>query len=245
MSESLVMGRKVPGVMALTPDLVAQLQALPSDCGPGPNDRLCGEADYSRLLSDVLAGKPPGDVWLFAYGSLMWRPACLDEERQPALLRGHHRQFCLWVRRFRGTPERPGLMLALDRGGQCRGLALRLPAKTMEQDLDKVLRREIVMKPSAYLPRWLKIQTVAGPLTALGFVINRDCPRYSGPLDDSRVAMILAGAVGHIGSGAEYLMHTVAHLEELGLRDRLLWRLQALVAKELAGVSALQTPARL
>ena len=60
-----------------------------------------------------------------------------------------------------------------------------------------------------------------------------------------RVAMILAGAVGHIGSGAEYLMHTVAHLEELGLRDRLLWRLQALVAKELAGVSALQTPARL
>ena len=83
MSESLVMGRKVPGVMALTPDLVAQLQALPSDCGPGPNDKLCGEADYSRLLSDVLAGKPPGDVWLFAYGSLMWRPACLDEERRP------------------------------------------------------------------------------------------------------------------------------------------------------------------
>jgi hypothetical protein len=59
--------------MALTSDLVAQLQALPSDCGPGPNDRLCDEADYSRLLSDVLAGKPPGGVWLFAYGSLMWR----------------------------------------------------------------------------------------------------------------------------------------------------------------------------
>jgi cation transport protein ChaC len=220
--------------MALTRDLVARLQALPTDCGPGPNDKLCDEADYGRLLSDVLAGKPRGDIWLFAYGSLMWRPACLDEERRPALLRGHHRQFCLWVRRFRGTPERPGLMLALERGGQCRGLALRLRARTMEQDLDKVLRREIIMKPSAYLPRWLKINTAAGPLTALGFVINRDCPRYTGRLAESKVAEILAGAVGHIGSGAEYLMHTVAHLEELGLRDRLLWRLQRLVAKELA-----------
>jgi glutathione-specific gamma-glutamylcyclotransferase len=225
------------GEMALTPDLVARLQVPPVDCGPGPNDTLCEEADYGRLLSDVLSGKPPGDVWLFAYGSLMWRPACLDAERRPALLRGHHRQFCLWVRRFRGTPERPGLMLALERGGQCQGLAIRLQAKTMEQDLDKVLRREIIMKPSAYLPRWLKLQTAAGPLMALGFVINRDCPRYTGELPEPHTARILAGAVGHIGSGAEYLMHTVAHLEELGLRDRLLWRLQALVAKELSGAS--------
>ena len=234
MSVRLPKGGKEPGEMALTRDLVARLAALPTDCGPGPNDRLCDESDYGRLLSDVLGGKPAGDIWLFAYGSLMWRPACLDEERRPALLLGHHRQFCLWVRRFRGTPERPGLMLALERGGQCHGLALRLRRSTMEQDLDKVLRREIIMKPSAYLPRWLKIRTAVGPLTALGFVINRDCPRYTGPLAESRVAEILAGAVGHIGSGAEYLMHTVAHLEELGLRDRLLWRLQALVAKELA-----------
>jgi cation transport protein ChaC len=107
----------------------------------------------------------------------------------------------------------------------------------MEQDLHKMLRREIIMKPSAYLPRWLKVLTAAGPLSALGFVINRDCPRYTGPMEEPKVAEILAGAVGHVGSGAEYLMHTVAHLEELGLRDRLLWRLQAMVAKELAGVA--------
>ncbi len=230
-------GAKDSGGMALTPDLIARLQTLPIDCGPGPNDKLCEDADYGRLLSDVLAGKPPGDVWLFAYGSLMWRPVCPDEERRPALLRGHHRQFCLWVRRFRGTPERPGLMLALDRGGQCHGLALRLPAKSMEQDLDKLLRREIITKPNAYLPRWLKLRTAMGPLNALGFVINRDCPRYTGTLAESKVAEILAGAVGHVGSGAEYLMRTVAHLEELGLRDRQLWRLQALVAKELAGAA--------
>jgi cation transport protein ChaC len=222
------------GAMALTPELVARLRTPAADCGPGPNDKLCDDGDYRRLLSGVLAGRPAGDVWLFAYGSLMWRPACEDKERRPALLRGHHRRFCLWVRRFRGTPERPGLMLALDRGGQCRGVALRLPGETVERDLDIVLRREIIMKPSAYLPRWLKLETAAGPLSALGFVINRDCPRYAGPLEDPRVAEILAGAVGHVGSGAEYLMHTVAYLEERGLRDRRLWRLQALVAQRLA-----------
>jgi cation transport protein ChaC len=224
--------------MALTPDLVTRLQALAHDCGPGPKDVLCDEVDYARLLSDVLSAKPPGDAWLFAYGSLMWRPACADTERRPARLRGHHRRFCLWVRRFRGTPERPGLMLGLDRGGQCRGLALRLSARTMERDIDTVLRREIIMKPGAYLPRWLRLETPAGPLNALGFLINRDCPRYTGHLAEADVARILAGAVGHIGSGAEYLMHTVAHLEDLGLRDPRLWRLQAMVAEALAAIPA-------
>jgi glutathione-specific gamma-glutamylcyclotransferase len=236
MSGRLGKGRREPGVMTLTPELVSRLQAPSADCGPGPNDTLCDDADYGRILAEVLAGKPTGDVWLFAYGSLIWRPACLDEERRPALLRGHHRQFCLWTRRFRATPQRPGLMLALDRGGQCHGLALRLPAKTMEHDLDKVLRREIIMKPAAYLPRWLKLDTAQGPLTALGFIINRRSPRYTGRLAEEKAAEIIAGAVGHIGSCAEYLMHTVSHLEQLGLRDNRLWRLQALVARELARV---------
>ncbi len=234
MSGPLLKGRHGPGVMALTPELVSRLKTPAADCGPAPNEVLCGDADYAEILAEVLAGKPPGDLWLFAYGSLIWRPACPDEERRPALLRGHHRQFCMWTRRFRATPQRPGLMLALDRGGQCRGLALRLPEKTMAQDLEKVLRRELIMKPAAYLPRWLKLETAEGPLTALGFIINRQSPRYAGRIPEEKAAAIIAGAVGHVGSCAEYLMHTVAHLEELGLRDNRLWRLQALVAKELA-----------
>ena len=228
--------------LALTPELVSKLQGPSTDCGPGPNETLCDDADYARFLAEVLAGRPPGDLWLFAYGSLIWRPACLDEERRPALLRGHHRQFCMWTRRFRATPERPGLMLALDRGGQCHGLALRLSEKTVEQDLEKVLRREIIIKPSAYLPRWLKLETGQGPLTALGFVINRQSPRYTGRLAEEKAAAIIAGAVGHVGSCAEYLMHTVAHLEELGLRDSRLWRLQALVAKELGAGAQNSSP---
>ncbi len=235
MSGRLGKRRHQADIMALTPALIARLQMPAADCGPGPHDTLCDDADYARLQAEVLAGKPPGGLWLFAYGSLIWRPACLDEERRPALLRGHHRQFCLRTRRFRATPERPGLMLALEPGGQCHGLALRLSASTMEQDLDKVLRREIIMKPSAYLPRWLKLETAQGPLTALGFVINRASPRYTGRLSEEETAAIIAGAVGHMGSCAEYLMHTVAHLKELGLHDARLWRLQALVAKELAG----------
>jgi len=236
MSGRLVKGRREPGVMALTPALIARLQGPATDCGPGPNETLCEDADYARLRAEVLAAKPAGDLWLFAYGSLIWRPAVLDDERRPALLRGHHRQFCMWTRRFRATPERPGLMLALERGGQCHGLALRLSAATMEHDLDKVLRREMIMKPSAYLPRWLKLETARGPLTALGFIINRQSPRYTGKLSEEKTAALIAGAVGHMGSCAEYLMHMVSHLEELGLRDNRLWRLQALVAKELAGV---------
>lgn len=220
--------------MALTPELVARLKTPPSDCGPGPNDNLCNDDDYHEILARVLASKPAGDIWLFAYGSLIWRPACPDCERRPALLRGYHRQFCIWVRRFRGTPERPGLMLALDRGGQCHGVALRLTEETIERDLEKVLRREIITKPNTYLPRWLNLDTEGGPVRALGFVINRQSPRYTGRLAEPQVAEILAGAVGHIGSGAEYLMHTVAHLEELGLRDGRLWRLQKLVADHLA-----------
>jgi cation transport protein ChaC len=237
--------RKIRGeadAMTLTADLVSKLRGPSTDCGPGPNETLCEDADYARLLAEVLASRPPGDLWLFAYGSLIWRPACMDEERRSALLRGHHRQFCMWTRRFRATPERPGLMLAIDRGGQCRGLALRLAEKTMEQDLEKVLRREIIMKPAAYLPRWLKLETEQGPLTALGFVINRNSPRYSGRLSEEKTAAIIARAVGHVGSCAEYLMHTVSHLEELGLRDSRLWRLQALVAKELHAGSRNPSP---
>src|ERR1043166_4058847 len=231
MSGRLGKARRDAGVMALTPALIARLKGPAADCGPGPNETLCDDGDYARLLAEVLTGKPQGDLWLFAYGSLIWRPACLDAERRPALLRGHHRQFCMWTRRFRATPQRPGLMLALERGGECHGLALRLSAATMGHDLDQVLRREIIMKPSAYLPRWLKLETPQGPLRALGFVINRASPRYTGRINEQETARIIAGAVGNMGSCAEYLMHTVSHLKELGQHGARLGLLEALVER--------------
>lgn len=224
--------------LALTEDLIARLGQCPPELALSPADQKFEDEDYRGMLKALLAERARDQLWLFAYGSLMWRPACPDCERRPARLRGYHRRFCLWMRRYRGTPERPGLMLALDHGGECRGLALRLDAGDAERHLEQVLRRELVLKPPAYRPRWLSLETGQGPIMALGFVIDRTSPRYTGALEDHKVAEILAGAIGHAGTGAEYLLRTVRELEQIGCRDRRLWRLQAMVAERLTALPA-------
>jgi cation transport protein ChaC len=143
---------------------------------------------------------------------------------------GWHRSFCFRITRFRATRDRPGLMMALDRGGQCQGILYRLPGRSLEAQLGKLFRREFTVKPPNSTPRWIRVATEEGPLTALAFVMNRQAPAYVGRLAPEEVAAILAGACGHWGSGAEYLHNTVMHLEEHGIHDRNLWRLQELVA---------------
>ena len=170
------------------------------------------------------------DVWIFAYGSLLWKPAFEVADNRPALVRGRHRSFCFRVARFRGTRDRPGLMMALDRGGQCHGIVLRVPADSVRESLDALFRREVVVKPGVNVPRWLTAQTVDGPVQALGFVVNRASPHYAGKLAPEAIADIVSMAAGHWGSCAEYVRETVARLEELGIHDRNLWRLQAMVA---------------
>ena len=98
---------------------------------------------------------------------------------------------------------------------------------------ENCFRREMTVTPSTNVPRWLKLTTADGPLTALGFVINRKGRAYSGPLADEEVAATLASACGHWGSGADYLHNAVANLEARGIHDRHLWRLQELVAQEI------------
>jgi glutathione-specific gamma-glutamylcyclotransferase len=152
-------------------------------------------------------------------------------------VRGWHRSFCFRVARFRGTRERPGLMMALDRGGQCHGMILRLPADQVQASLRMLLRREMMVKPAVNVPRWLTAGTSDGPVRAIGFVVNRESPYYTGRLDPAEAAAIMSTAAGHWGSCAEYLRETVAHLEELGIRDRNLWQLQALVAERIKAAS--------
>jgi cation transport protein ChaC len=136
--------------------------------------------------------------------------------------------------RYRGTAERPGLMMALDRGGLCRGLAYRIPRKDAAGGLSSVMRREISMKPMANQPRWLTTVMNGERRPALGFVINRNISTYVGRLSPEQSADLIATGCGHWGSCAEYLLNTVLKLEEHGIRDRNLWRLQALVAERLA-----------
>jgi len=164
-------------------------------------------------------------VWVFAYGSLMWNPEMAFAETRSAVLHGYHRRFCLYSRDYRGTPERPGLVLGLDRGGSCRGLARLLPAETLGVAIDRLWARE--MAGQVYDMRRVAVETPEGPLAAYAFTVRRDNPDYAGRLSFERTAEIIAGAVGGRGTGRDYLANTVRHLDELGIRDKLLHRLHA------------------
>jgi glutathione-specific gamma-glutamylcyclotransferase len=219
--------------LALTPDLIARVTRVVEDAGPSPGAVYLTDEDYEIAVRDILAQAPQGDIWLFGYGSLLWKPAFEYVESRMATVRGWHRSFCIRVARFRGTRDLPGLMMALDRG-QCRGKVFRIPADQVVDTLKALFRRELVVKPPGTPPRWLMARTNEGPLLAIGFVVDRRSPFYSGGLAPEAVADIVSRAAGHWGSCAEYLHNTVSHLEALGIHDRNLWRLQALVAERIA-----------
>ena len=222
--------------MRLTKEHVARLAREISDPGfqPFPGVRPATDRDFDRLAAELAAGAPADAFWVFAYGSLIWNPAFDVAERTVARAHGWRRIFCLgWDRRFRGNPDNPGLMLALDRGGQCKGVAFRLDPATLSDSLGRLVRREMSMVPSSFPPRWIRVETADGPLTALTFAMDRKSGRYIGDLSEEQTADMLATACGFRGSMAEYLHATVAHLEEMGIRDRHLWRLQQLTAERI------------
>ncbi len=185
----------------------------------------------------ILAGHPDpgGDVWIFGYGSLIWNPAFHHVERRIARLHGYHRRFCLWSHLGRGSAERPGLMLGLERGGSCFGMAFRIAAAAVADELEIVWRRE--MFGGAYRPRWVRLHTGAGPVAAVTFPIEPEHPRYAGRQPEAAVVAALAHAEGPLGTARSYLDNTVDHLEAHGIRDRSLSRLRRLVAEAAAGAA--------
>lgn len=214
-----------------------RMRRLLAESGHAP--RMLTEEELDASIRCVLSGARHGeDLWVFGYGSLIWNPLLAHEEHRPATLRGFHRQFCLWSTIGRGTPECPGLVLGLDLGGTCDGLAFRLPAAQAAAELRLLWRREMVS--GSYSPRWVRID--AAPceashgckeeLRALVFVVNREHPNYAGRLPADQVVRALADASGHIGSSAEYLHNTVAALAAHGLRDAYLERLAERLARE-------------
>ena len=232
-----------PRRMKLTPELVARVARV-DDPQPPPPFTAPSDADHDIAVRAILAAAPSSEeVWLFAYGSLLWNPACDFVEQRFGVAPGWHRSFCLgWDRWFRGSAKQPGLMLSLDRGGQCSGAVYRLPPDAVEANLGKLFRREIRAKPSAHSPRWMNVHTENGPLRAISFVINRKSDRYVGRLSLEEIADALAVAVGPFGSMADYLHNTVRHLEEAGLHDGHLWRLQELVGERLEAMVATDPP---
>lgn len=219
--------------MRLTQRHVDLVHRSIEDPGPKllPGLRSATDADFAEAVEGMRATRPPGAFWLFGYGSLIWRPETAFEERQQGTAIGWRRRFCLGPdHRYRGSAEVPGLMLALDRGGQCTGMLYRLPEARLEEELHRLIRRELSQLPSAFPWRWIKVSTAQGPVRALTFAMDRKSIRYVAGLSDTDIAAVLATACGFRGSMAEYLFSTVTMLESLGIHDRSLWRLQDLVA---------------
>ena len=175
---------------------------------------------------DLRASADP--VWVFAYGSLMWNPEMRFAERLPARVHGWHRGFCLYSPEYRGTREKPGLVLGLDRGGSCRGIAYRLAEATLAAEIDLIWTRE--MTGFVYHMTALKIATERGPVQGYAFTVRRDSRDYAGRLALDVAARIIATSKGDRGTGRDYLANTVRHLEELGIGDGALHRIERLVA---------------
>lgn len=164
-------------------------------------------------------------LWIFGYGSLIWKPELAFDRRVTARVHGYHRRLCLWSRVNRGTFDCPGLVLGLDRGGSCAGVVYRIPAADVRSQFAQLWEREMFL--GAYEPRWLAGQLVDGTRqSALAFVVRRDAPNYAGRLSEPEILDVFRrGSCGRFGTSLEYLVNTVQSLHEHGLRDPHLERL--------------------
>lgn len=219
--------------MALTPQHLSRVAREVPPQGRSSRFTPLSDDDFIDLADRLLADLAGGPFWLFAYGSLIWRPDFEHVEARRSIAHGWRRSFCLHITKWRATPEEPGLMLALRRGGACTGVAYLMPPDAPQSRMLRLLRREISCHEDVPWLRWLTLRTAGTPFRALAF--------YCAPEDDPDVlhlsleeqALRLARAVGPAGSCAEYLHNTVSHLEALQIRDSYLWSLQAKVAAEI------------
>ena len=218
-------------VLRLTAGLVARVTREVADAGPQAGIAQFTEAGYDAFLDELLADRPEGPVQVFSYGSLIWKPVFEPARTLRATAPGWQRRFCMMVRRFRGTPERPGLMMQIDRGGDCEGVIQEVRQDRTWEDLSVLWRREMTNKPPSNLPRWIDVETDSGMRKALTLTANPASPLYVGTMTLDATAEILSAACGHWGSGADYLRQTVLSLEANGIHDPYLWDLQEKVAE--------------
>lgn len=219
--------------MRLTPDHVALSIRPEPDLGPDPGRTQLSDEELDALARryDAECGEAP--LWVFAYGSLIWKPDFDAVDQLRAAAYGWHRSFCLKMTRWRGSPQQLGLMMALEPGGRCDGLIYRLRDEDRIQQVRRVLFREVRFREHREMVRWIPVHTHRGRLRAMTFWAGPRGERVLSKLPPERVAHILARACGPAGSCAEYLYNTVAHLQQHGIRDRNLWHLQELVAREI------------
>ena len=165
----------------------------------------------------AMAGRLGADLWLFAYGSLIWDPAIHIDEIRTAGLSGFHRSFCLAMEVTRGSIKHPCLMLNLDRGGEAEGLAFRVPAANVDRETHILWQREMLFH--GYVPRFVAVATPQGAVEALTFTIDWTCKRYTGKISLEAMARVIATGKGVMGSNLEYLQNLVVHLNISGICD--------------------------
>jgi glutathione-specific gamma-glutamylcyclotransferase len=161
------------------------------------------------------------DLWIFAYGSLMWRPDFAYAERHRAELVGYHRSLCIESHLYRGTPERPGLVFGLDRGGSCVGVAFRIAPELAAPTLEAVRLRELVLHVYREVEAAVRLDD-GRSVTAIAYVADPTHPSYVGGLDHAAMLAIVRDRAGASGSNADYVRNTQAHLLELGVHDPVL-----------------------
>jgi cation transport protein ChaC len=225
--------------MDLTDALLARVERVdPADVGDEEGLTRMTEAEVDAAAAGFLAANP-GPLWVFAYGSLIWRPEFEFVEARPVVVHGWRRAFCIGMTSFRATPAQPGLMLALQQGGSCRGVAFRLPGDDALGRMRRLLIREGDFHESMPCFRWLAARGGGELLKVMTFYAMPRRHPWLEPLPPDQQAQRIARAAGRIGSCAAYLKNTVEHLEARGIHDPYLWDMQRRVADEIAGMAPL------
>lgn len=199
------------------------------------------EAERAIRFEALIASIPSGsDLWLFAYGSMLWNPTVHFAQAKRVTVKGWHRSFCLRSAAGRGSPERPGLMLGIEPGGQCQGLAYRLPVATIRSELHLLWQREMVT--GAYRAEWVKGHCdQQSEFDLVAFVIDPSSQAYEGRIDESQKVRRICQASGMLGSNRDYLMMTRTHLRSHGICDDYIERL-ALAAEQITDQNSANLP---
>jgi glutathione-specific gamma-glutamylcyclotransferase len=182
----------------------------------------------AKILSEAELSK--GDLWVFGYGSLMWQPGFAFMEQVPARLIGEHRALCVYSFDHRGTPEKPGLVLGLDRGGACRGIAFRVAAKQRNDTVAYLRGREQTTNVYREVMRsvWLENQA-RQRVSALAYVVDRGHVQYAGRLSLAEQLRYVQQGHGRSGNNRDYVLSTVKSIEKQGFRDKPLHQLAAML----------------
>jgi cation transport protein ChaC len=184
-----------------------------------PKDILWTQAQIDQSLAETMSRRPErGDLWVFAYGSLMWNPISEYDSRVIATLDDWHRSFCIRLVAGRGSPEKPGRMLSLEPGGTTEGVALRMPEATLDEELRILWIREMVT--GAYTPTWAPIRfRTGGEVMALVFVANSQQAQFEPDAQPAAIAPLMATASGSFGTNAEYVFKLQRALADCQMRD--------------------------